>query len=297
MPRGTRAACAWALLVSVCLLAPPALARDESLFWKVESGTAVVYLLGSIHVGTPELYPFPEVVEQAFAASDRLVLEVDVTELDQAQVGALTLRLGLATDGTTLQALLPAELYAAAEAEMRRLGLAMAPFQVMKPWLFALTLMQLGTERQGFAAEQGVDLHFARRATGKQVLGLETIDEQLGLFDNLTTAQQILLLQNYLHDLRRTREGIEQLVAAYRRLDAAWIRDFLFESLQEDPANAALYDIVLDQRNLRMAAKLDSMLRGEDTHFVVVGAAHLFGDQGLVALLRQRGYEATDGLE
>lgn len=281
------------LLLWVVVLPGLALARDDSLFWKVESKTATVYLFGSIHIGSPDLYPLPEPVEQAFAASDHLVLEIDLTRIDQSEVALLTQSLGLLADGTTLRTLLPAEVHAAAAAELQRLGLDIALFQRMKPWLFAMTLMQLGMASHGYSPEQGVDQHFARRAGARQVIGLETVAEQLNLFDAMTDAQQLSLLKDYLHDLAETEETIAQLLAAYRRHDAKWLRDYLFEPMRDDPAYASLHQVLIDRRNENMARQIDGMLRGEGSYFVVVGAAHLFGEQGIAALLRQRGHRTV----
>ena len=282
-------------MLLLCFLVVPGVtaAQDDALFWKIQSNTATVYLFGSIHIGSPELYPLPEPVEQAFAASDHLVLEIDLTKVDQSELVLMTQRIGLLADGTTLQTLLPADGHAAAAEELRRLGLDIALLQRMKPWLFAMTLMQLGMASHGYSPEQGVDQHFAQQAGARQVIGLETVAEQLHLFDSMTDEQQLSLLKDYLHDLAETKESIARLIAAYRQHNAVWLRDYLFAPLHEDPAYASLYAVLIDRRNASMAQKLDALLHGEGSYFVVVGAAHLFGEQGIAALLRKKGYRTA----
>ncbi len=162
----------------------------------------------------------------------------------------------------------------------------------MKPWVVAITLSQLQIAKFGYVPEYGVDLYFLSDARKeKEIIELETGVEQLRLFSDLAMELQTLLLEDFLYDLTMPREQINELFDAYARFDAEWIREFVFESVERHPELEPLYEKLLDDRNRKMAEKIDRFLRGEGTYFVVVGAAHLFGETGIPNLLWRKGYE------
>lgn len=143
----------------------------------------------------------------------------------------------------------------------------------------------------GFRPEYGVDLYFLSDARDKmEIIELETGTDQISIFSDLNMDIQILLLEDFLYDLTQPKERILALFDAYKRWDAAWIRDFIFESVENHPELKPLYRNLLDERNVKMAASIDSFLKNQGTYFVVVGAGHLFGEMGIIELLRKKGY-------
>lgn len=264
----------------------------EALFWKVESETATVYLLGSIHLASNDFYPFPYHIENAFNESDYLVVEVDLAAIDQQEIVQLITRHGHLTDGQTLGTIMTESTYDAVKNEFAEFGINMQQFERMKPWVVAITLSQLQMMKFGYRPEYGVDLYFLSDARNdKEIIELETGAEQISIFSDLSMELQILLLKDFLYDLTLPRDRIHELFDAYKRRDAGWIRDFIFESVEKHPELQPLYEKLLDDRNVKMAEKIDTFLRNEGAYFVVVGAGHLFGNSGIVELLRQKGFE------
>jgi uncharacterized protein len=263
---------------------------DESLFWRIESAGAVVYLLGSIHVADEDLYPFPFHIENAFNESDYLVVEVNIAEIDQQEIVRLIQTHGMYGDDTTLRAVVPDTVYEAVRAEFREYGLNILQFERMKPWVVAITLSQLQAVKFGYQPEHGVDMYFLSDAEGMEIIELESAAEQISIFSDLELDLQILLLKDFLYNLSMPRERIHELMDAYRNRDAEWIRNFVFESVDAHPELKPLYEKLLDERNAHMADTIASFLEREGTYFVVVGAGHLFGDIGIVALLGNKGY-------
>jgi uncharacterized protein len=265
--------------------------ESEALFWKVESETATVYLLGSIHLANDDLYPFPSHIEHAFNNSDYLVVEVDITNIDQNEILQLIAMHGQLENGQTLSTVIPQPTYEAVHREFSEYGINILQFERMNPWVVAITLSQLQMIKYGFRPEYGVDLYFLSDARYKmEIIELETGADQISIFSDLSIELQILLLEDFLYDLTLPRERIRDLFDAYKRWDAEWIRDFIFESVENHTELQPLYEKLLDDRNVKMAEKIDSFFRNEGTYFVVVGAGHLFGEMGIIELLRKKGY-------
>lgn len=265
--------------------------KTESLFWKVESETATVYILGSIHLASDDLYPLPFHIENAFNKSDYLVVEVDITNIDQNEILQLIATHGQLENGRTLSTVIPESTYESVKNEFSEYGINILQFERVNPWVVAITLSQLQMIKFGFRPEYGVDLYFLSDVhDDMEIIELETGAEQISIFSDLSMELQILLLEDFLYDLTLPREHIRDLFDAYKRWDAAWIRDFIFESVGKHPELQPLYEKLLDDRNVKMAKKIDSFLRNEGTYFVVVGAGHLFGETGIIELLRKKGY-------
>jgi uncharacterized protein len=272
---------------------PGADREAESLFWKIEKGDAVIYLLGSIHMAAPDFYPFPERVEEAFQQSDCLVLEVNTDDLDQMEMVKLISEHGLFRDGRKLSDVVPEKLYAALKAEFTRNKMDLASFEPMQPWMVGITLTALQVAKIGFQAEHGVDAYFLRNRGEREVLELETAAEQLSLFSGLDIDLQVMMLEDSLRDLEKSLDQIREMFAEYKKLNAAGIREILFDTIDNYPHLKPLYEKLLDDRNLKMAEKLAAFHGSGRRCFVVVGAAHLFGEKGLVELMRGKGYALT----
>ena len=279
-------------LVLLCLLAATGTAAqgrfESGLLWRIERpGSTPSYLFGTMHSDDPGVVDLPAPVRKAFDQADAVTLEVT---LDPESLLALTQAL-MMSDGATLDTLLGPGLYARAVEAMAGYGIPDSMVARMKPWAVAVTLMTPPTQT-------GVVLdHMLYRkalADGKPVDGLETVAEQVGLFDSLTIAEQIDLLRDTLEHLDDIEQMLADLHQAWLQRDLARLVAINAAALRDsDPQLATLFNqrIILD-RNRRMAERLDSRLH-KGGHFIAVGALHLPGEQGLLELLEQRGYRLT----
>jgi uncharacterized protein YbaP (TraB family) len=263
----------------------------RTLLYRVEGASgATVYMLGSIHLLSADAYPLPQPVQNAYADAERVVFETSLDSL-MARQQEMALR-GMYQGGKTLRSELPAEVYAQVEAAapaLAPLGLTMPVLDRMEPWLVALMFQAVEWQKAGLTPEHGVDVHFSGRARqdGKPVGGLEPVELQLGLFDSMPAEAQVAFLRQSLEEAPQTAEQMRQIVAAWRAGDAARIDAIMNESLDESPA---LYARMLTDRNAAWVPQIEQLLRGADDVLVVVGAAHLVGEQSVVQMLRQRGY-------
>jgi uncharacterized protein len=237
-------------------------------------------------------YPLPASVDDLYKSADALVMELDLDDLDAGAGQAAFLQAGLLPDGKSLKDVIAATLYARTDHEARALGIDLARLDRFEPWMVAVSLLELGTRRAGFEAERGVEQYLVGKARRdhKEVIGLETVEFQLSLFDQLSSHDQQALLEQTVQELDSAGTTLDRLARAWREgeLDTA-----ATELLGEFDGFPELYAELVKDRNARWVPALERLL-GDGRHYlVVVGALHLVGDDSVVALLAKRGYTVT----
>lgn len=294
--RSRRVAVRWSsflVVVVVALLASASNAASPSFLWKAtgpRGGT--VYLAGSIHLLSNEYYPLAPAFDEALDRSDLLVEEVDLGEMLAPESQMLMLTRGMMPAGQSLDSALSAGTLAAVQAKVAELGLPMAPLQLFKPWALALTLQGMEWQKAGFAAELGLDRHFydRARAAKKEVQGLETLEYQIAQFDEMPMEMQDRLLAETLKEMDTTKVNVQKLAQAWKAGDAPAIEAVVLRDLKAEPE---MYNRLLVQRNRNWLPKIEALFTRPTPAFVVVGAAHLVGGDGLVQMLKSRGYSIT----
>lgn len=270
--------------------------RHPLFLWRYRRGATVVYLAGSIHILKPSLYPLPAQLEAAFRSADYLVLEVDVTALADDDIQRRTLDYARLPHGQTLGDVLPEPLLRRLDRHLANFGLSSAMLQQVKP---ALVMNQVVVSRLltlGYLPDSGLENHFIAQRRHQRVLELETIDQQLALLFGQPMPTQVQLLAETL-DVEDEIEPIlaDMLVAWLSGDDAAFLELFKAQS-GDSPEARAFVRQLLDERNDDMAQAVLGYLEGGPdgepaTYFVLVGAAHLVGERGIVALLANEGIE------
>jgi uncharacterized protein YbaP (TraB family) len=274
-----------------CLLAVAATAqtRGHSFLWKVQAGANVMYLAGSVHALTSDAYPLNPVYQRAFDASGVLVEEIDLAEADPLSGGLGLLAKGMYSDGRTFSSVVSRPTAALVAEKLKSTPLSLELIQPMKPWMVMLMLEALGAQAAGLDPQLGLDKHFYDLATnaGKQVIGLETAESQVDRFDKMSDALQEQLLRSELEEMETEKSSLRSLLTAWQTGDAAAIEKMLLSSFADNPA---AYASLITERNRNWMPQLDACLKRSSPCFVIVGAAHVVGPQGLLAMLRQRGY-------
>ncbi|MFM5734391.1 TraB/GumN family protein [Aeromonas hydrophila] len=273
----------------LCLLLPLSAFADPA-FYKVSKGDQQHWLLGSIHAGKPSLYPLPDPIERAWLQSRTLVLEVDLSHITQQQwqeMGAIT-RL---VDGKTLKEHVPLDLYRRTIIAAGQNGLTENMLAPLRPWFAAITLTQAALERTDFSSALGVDQHFAKQAgdSGKPIIGFETLLEQLGYLASVGD-NQTLMLESTLDELPELERGFREVMKAWEEGDEATLINLLKSEMAPPKLQAWLEQTLLAERNHNWLKKWSTL---PNESFIVVGALHLYGDQGLLALLEQQGWRIT----
>jgi len=291
--RPFRVATVLALLGAVAGLALPAAAAERyesGLLWRIEGkGAPASHVFGTIHLADPRVTKLPGAVAREFDQARSLTLEVS---LDPGAILALASRL-VYSDGSDLSRVAGPELFAKAAAITTGLGLPDPLLRMFKPWAVALVLSAPQQDPSGV-----LDVVLARIAgeQGKPVHDLESLDEQIAVFEGMSEADQVALLRQAVEEYERLPLLIGRLVEAYLARDLAGLWRISEESGGEGAEAQRLRAVfarrLLEERNTRMVERSEARLR-EGRAFIAVGALHLYGDAGVLALLEKRGWRVT----
>jgi uncharacterized protein YbaP (TraB family) len=264
-------------------------AQERTLLWKVSEGDKSIFLLGSIHYLRKENYPLNQAILDAFDASDRLVLEIDLQNTPGGAAQRLTLEKAVYRDGSNLAQNVSQETYQLASKRAAELGIDMQVVQPMKPWFVAMTMLAVKLQRMGLDPKLGVDHHLAERAKrdGKPTSGLETLEFQLGIFDQLSKREQELMLRETAGELERIDKNVKDIVESWLKGDGERLAALLLAGMRQYPE---LQQKLVIERNRRWLDQIAKLVEQGNNAMVVVGAAHLVGQEGIVDMLKARGF-------
>jgi uncharacterized protein len=260
--------------------------------WELHGKHNTVYLLGSIHVLRPSDYPLAPAVLEAYANSKSVLMEVNLDEIGSEQVQSEMLASATLAEGRTLPDVLGKERYSRAAALAREAGVDLSMFDQFAPWFAAEAISQLQLSQLGFKPESGVEMYFMEKARndGKSVAGLETVHDQISLFENMsldTQAEYLLSSLEQAHDLPTE---VDSMVRAWQHGDTQWFAEEMKAELGRD---ARLYDSVLSARNRKWLPKIEALLEGDKNTLVIVGTGHLVGRDSVIDLLKKDGIGAA----
>jgi uncharacterized protein YbaP (TraB family) len=277
-------------LAALCLLGSLSV-HAQSPVWALRGAHNTVYLAESVHLLKADEATLPAQFDQAYAAAKTIVMEIDLSSLDQEAVQDFMLQHGV-LKGTTLRQLLGERGYTRLTAEAERLGVPMEGLDPLAPWAIALSLTDLEYLQLGYDPDQGVEMQIERRAQkdGKPIRGLETLEQQLGQLEGLTNAQQARFLELTLEDMHDAAHDTDELLRAWRSGDTQHLADLMSREYREFPE---LYRALVTQRNARWLPQIQSFLKDDHDYMVVVGALHLVGRDGLLDLARRAGIDAV----
>lgn len=277
-------------------------APGGTFLWKVTPKDAApddaghtVYLLGSIHVGAPDFYPLPNEIEQAFAASKKLVVEVDTDNVGALQMQGLLMEKGMYKDGDTLADHVAPETLTKFRAYCQKNNLPAAVLERFRPWASAMTITMTEVQNEGFRADLGIDEHFMKAAkkANKPVLELESAASQIELLAGFGPELEEQFLLSTLEDAGEGKALMDEATKAWKAGDADQLKELMIDRpARESPQMKKVNEKLLDDRNGKMAEKVEGYLKdGGGPYFVVVGAGHLVGEKGLVRVLGGKGYQ------
>lgn len=274
---------------------PKPLAKENrSFLWQAQINQATVYLLGSIHFGVPEMYPLPAVIGEAFKKSDTLVVEADILDVDPAEMAQLVSSKAVYPEGKSLKQHLSDPTWKRLTEVANDLKVPMGMLDMQKPWFVSMTLTALAINRLGFSEELGLDRYFLNKARGKkQIIELEGIEQQLSMFELLPVKDQILMLEQTLHEVDDGKSFFDRMLKAWKQGDSEGVQALFDEGEKAFPQSKRVNQFLLTDRNYSMGARVEKLAEKGGTLFVVVGAGHFTGDEGIIALLTQKGYQVN----
>jgi uncharacterized protein YbaP (TraB family) len=251
--------------------------------WQVGDKDTTIYLFGTVHALPKDKNWFDARIERAFNASDEMVTEVDVGDVS-GSTQALQAQ-GMLPAGQKLRDLMKPDDRMEYEAALVSLGIPVETLDGYKPWFAAMTLSLLPLLRSGYDTQSGVEISLGGRAGDSKRRGaLETISQQIALFDGMPAEAQLSFLDQTVEQIPKATNSLDAMVAEWIEGDAVQLAQLMNSELT-DPV---LKDRLLIQRNAHWADWIKQRLAQPGTVFIAVGAGHLAGDGSVQDQLRRR---------
>jgi uncharacterized protein YbaP (TraB family) len=264
---------------------PPPGAVPGPALWRVADADTTIYLFGTVHALPQGKEWFDGRIARAFTAADELVTEVDVR--DQSASGAAMQAAGMLPEGQSLRDMMAPDDRQQFEAALVGLGLPVAALDRMEPWMATLTMSLLPLLQQGYQTESGVEMALSARAGEKRRDALETIAEQIELFDGMPIDAQLTFLDTTIEAMPEAKTSLDAMVAEWIVGDA----DALAALLNAELDDPVLYERLLTERNANWAGWIERRLAQPGTVFIAVGAGHLAGPDSVQRKLAGRGFK------
>ncbi|WP_416148863.1 TraB/GumN family protein [Salipaludibacillus sp. HK11] len=260
---------------------------SEGVFYRVQEEDQTVYLLGSVHVGDETMYPLHGQIDEAFEEADHLAVEIDMTEINEMESAQMMMQHAMNADGPALSDVLDEDVFTEMVNQLSPLGLNGEMLDQFQPWFISMLLSEAAIGGTNFTADDGIDLHFLERANEKDlpIISLESIESQIETLSSSPEEEQIASLESAIDSLDIYEEELTQMIRIWRSGDTD-----VFAQLREMEQDSD--DLAMDERDLAMTDQIEEFLTTDDgeTYFVVVGALHLAGENSIVDLLDNRGY-------
>jgi uncharacterized protein YbaP (TraB family) len=263
---------------------------DRNSLWEVITGDTTHHLLGVVHLLKSENYPLAPAAERAYESAEVLVVEADLPSVPPEEMARLTvsnLNYGL---GRSLRGSVAARTYGLAREIAAEFGLGEDQINRLKPLMLAMILSHLAARSAGFDENLGIDRYFLRkaRADGKEVLPLETAEEQLGFIGGVAPAAQEASLLNTLTSFDKVVETQERVNRAWATGDVEALEALLTGSASREIPEVS--EVLVYKRNEAWLPRVEACLSEGRSHEVAVGAAHLVGERGILRALGDKGY-------
>jgi uncharacterized protein YbaP (TraB family) len=257
---------------------------------KVHNGLAShIYLAGTVHVLSQQDYPLPEAFEHAYKASETLVFETDITTLQSSDYQHYFLEKVSYDYGDSLREVISPTTFSALEMHLRQRGIPMQVINGFKPGMVMITLTMYELQRLGMSGT-GVDEFYNKRAIqqGRTLKYLESVESQIDFMASMGEGSEDQFIQHVLEELNIMPEVLDQTKRAWRKGDMTQLESLLMTPLRNEDPN--LYKTLLVDRNNKWLPQLHNMLNTPEIEFVLVGALHLVGEDGLLVKMRDEGY-------
>ena len=264
---------------------------NRGALFKVTQGAQTLYMFGTIHVGAKDFYPLEPRVAGALKKAPVLALEIDPLG-DQQQLARAVQRHGMAAKGAAPA--LPPEWRQRLERLLKQYNIEPQTVAMMKPWLLASLLTVSEFAAQGYDASLAVDAHLSKQAhaAGQKIVELESADSQMALFDRMTTAEQLVFLQEAIAGIEDKEQAYQaqEIAQAWKSADVKALDALALKAEQDETFSGRFVQkVLLDGRNPALADGMVKLMGRENNSVAAVGILHLIGKGSVPELLRKRG--------
>lgn len=272
------------LTAAAFAIATPAVAAPA--MWKISDADSRVWLFGSIHM-MPEGQEWrTPAFDQVLTKAERVYFETDMSAEQQAIIGAEAFLRGVYTDGTLLTDVLDDEQEKLLREVAADIGLPLGPVLAMRPWMAAQAITAPMLVESGFIGA-GVELQLLPEIDADRRGAFETGSQQLDVLANGPEEADVALLMQALETLPSMKDSLFEMLDLWAGGDVEQLDELMVNELASVEGMA---DRLLYERNQNWIPLIETMLTENQTNLVIVGAAHLSGDQGVPTLLEEAGY-------
>jgi uncharacterized protein YbaP (TraB family) len=275
-----------AIILNLILCLP--VAADTSI-WKVQLHNSVTYIGGTCHILRKSDYPLPEEFVKAYEDSDIIVFETQLEELNNPKTQEMIIKKAIYNDGMSLDKVLSPRTYDFLKKYCEDSGIPVLSLNKLKPSMVVLTLLGLELQKLGIN-QTGVDNYFHHKATmeGKKIEGLESVNQQIKFVLSMGEGNEDDFIEHSIKDLKKTRQIINELIAAWRQGDEDKLYQLYIVPMKTDYPN--LYSTLIAERNREWLSRIKRYLQTSQNEFILVGVGHLVGIDGIIDHLKRSGY-------
>ena len=262
----------------------------ESSVWKSQKDGSVIFLGGSFHLLRPADFPLPPEFDKAYKASDLLVFETDLGKFNDASTQQKLMAKAMYADGSTIDKHLSPRTYRLLNEYCTANGLPLENLKHFKQSIISLTILSVELAKLG-VAQQGVDIFFYQAAAKDQKAteGLETIDEQIQFIVGMGEGNEDAFISQTLKDMESIKQDYETMVKAWKKGDARKLNALFVAEIKTKMPK--LYKELLADRNKKWLPLIEAYHKTPEKEFILVGAGHLVGPDGIIEALRRKGYK------
>jgi uncharacterized protein len=265
--------------------------KPKVFMWKVSSGSTYVYLFGTVQVNDQSIYPLDNAIENAFTDTDNLVIEANVNKINSDEINQYILDHGMYTGNDGLKANTSDSLYSQLEKFAVKYNFDLKTYDVFKPWVIYEVMANYILNDLGYKSDWRMEKYFTNKAenVSKSVIEMESTKSELEMLAAVPDAAILAGIQ-YDVDNPETAQDLKGMLDAWKAGDIVKMESLVFKPKNEVPAMKPYYDKIYDARNPNLASHIEELLTGNKTHFVIVNAGSLVGDNGILNLLKNKGY-------
>lgn len=278
------------ILLCLCFLIPAMPAAADSPVWKVTKDGNTLFIGGTVHLLTQADYPLPEAFEMAYQTSSIIVFETDFQKMQAPETQQALLRQVAYPEGISLKDRLDQGTYAVFVDFLKQRGLPEGNLVKFKAGMVSITLTMIELQRLGLTGT-GVDQFFSLKALNdhKEMGKLETLDEQIAFIAKMGEGHENELIAYTMKQMKDLPALMKGLKAAWRNGDTRQLNKIGLEPMRKQFPD--IYTDLVLKRNRAWMPKIEAMLQTPEIEFVLFGALHLAGEEGVLAQLEARGYK------
>ena len=260
--------------------------------WEIKKGEDVVHIGGTVHLLPITEYPLPSVFTDTYQAADSIVLETKLPTPDD-QAGQMAMLKAMAyADGETLSQHLSEQTNESLKQYFSAVGIEFEKLNKFKPGFISSMILNIETQKAGMAGA-GVDMYFSQLANqdNKSIEYLETLDFQINMLANMGVGNEEYAIKHNLAEAEEIVPLLKKLIKAWRVGDENAINELALVQMKEQFPSS--FKAMMTDRNLDWVPKIEALFNDDDQEFVLVGAAHLVGEDSVIEQLKDKGYKVT----